>query len=83
MDAATPLAPSELRNLVYQRLLEAKKILGEIPDRVHVGAFVVSNTALRHHLAGKCQRLAGCVQDIVQDIAAQKASQVAALFGAV
>ncbi|KAH0572596.1 Dynein heavy chain [Spironucleus salmonicida] len=80
VDSATSMSPQDLRNLVYQQMNQAKKIMSEIPDLIHVGAFIVKNTAVRHFLASKCQRLAEHVQDIVQKIASTKATQIGQLY---
>lgn len=55
----------------------------EIPDQVHLGAFVVVNTEIRKHLVEKCQRISEQINQVIQYIANNKSVQVVNLFNAI
>ncbi|KAH0569467.1 Dynein heavy chain [Spironucleus salmonicida] len=80
IENTTPLDPDGLKALVHQKLAQAKQIQIEIPEAVHVGAFLVKNQALRNYLSQKLQTQAELIQQIIIEIASKKAVMIGTVF---
>ncbi|GIQ89998.1 dynein heavy chain 1, axonemal, partial [Kipferlia bialata] len=79
----TPLGSDALGKVVHKQMDRAWGILRDIPTRVHVGAFVVSTTAVRKWLSDKCLRLANHAREIIVEIAEDRALHVSEQFSGV
>ncbi|GIQ85466.1 dynein heavy chain 1, axonemal, partial [Kipferlia bialata] len=78
-----PLTSSELRALFEEHIRLSRSVLDKIPERVHVGMFVVRTSGVRKYMAAKHVRMAELVRGIIEEMAEERAHKVSDGFGQV
>ena len=69
IEGLSPLSPSDLRNIVHEKLDLAKNYSKILPEVMHCGCFVVKTYQLKNALINKCEQLAAAVAKVVSEIA--------------
>lgn len=55
IEGLTPLSPSDLRNIVHEKLDLAKQYSKQLPEAIHCGCFIVKTFQLKNTLINKCE----------------------------
>jgi dynein heavy chain len=80
LGADVELGPEELSELVRDLDRKAERLVKEVPNRAHVGAFLVDNSAVQEWLVSKRRRMAATARAVLAEAGRSRAAAVCSGF---